>query len=270
MQLYQKRSRTERNIAAAIDNIETFFGEVPTEQAIWNGLRRKDIRREVRYFLWMTAHDAYMVGSNWRRAGYSSELHERGECDVCGQTESMNHILSECAAPGQKEIWRLTEALWKQRNQKWPRPSLGAILSCAIAPFKTSKGKPKTGDAHLYTILVTKSAHLIWKIRNERVIQDDDQPARPPISQREIRARWETAINARLSEDRALTNAGKYGKKALAKSVIERTWSNILRDEDNLPHDWWRGDTEVLVGIGSPRQGEEGASETSWSDDDAS
>ena len=270
MQSYQKRTRTESNIVAAIDNIESFFGEIPTEQAIWNGIRRKDIRREVRYFLWMTAHDTYMVGSNWRRAGYSPELHERGECKVCGQTESMNHILSECDAPGQKEVWSLARSLWKQRNRKWPRPFLGAVLSCAIAPFKTSKGKPKTGDARLYTILVTESAHLIWKIRNERVIQEDNQPARPPATRREIRARWESTINARLSEDCALTDAGKYGGKALAKSTVERTWSKVLRDEDDLPHDWWRGKTEVLVGINRPRLGDGDASEISWSDDGVS
>ena len=165
-------------------------------------------------------------------------------------------------------VWSLAKSLW--RNRKWPRPSLGAVLSSAIAPFKTKEGKPKTGDARLYRILMTDSAHLIWKIRNERVIQDDNQPARPPITRREIRARWETAINARISEDCALTNASKYGAKALAKSVVERTWSKVLHDEDSLPHDWWRGNAEVLVGRARPRLGEEGASETGWSDDDAS
>ena len=216
----------------------------------------------------MTAHDAYMVGTNWQRAGYSPELHERGECSVCGQTETMGHILSECAAPGQKEVWQLAEAFWRQRNKKWPRPSLGAILSSPIAPFRTKKNKPKTGDARLYRILITESAHLIWKIRNERVIRDDNEPARPPITRREINARWKTAMNARLAEDCALTNPGKYGKKALPKSLVERTWSKTLKNEDDLPHDWWRGYTEVLVGIGSFRHGDEGTSETSWSDDD--
>ena len=269
MQSYQKRTRTENNMIAAIDNIESFFGEVPSAHAIWNGIRHKDIRREVRYFLWMAAHDAYMIGSNWQRAGYSPELRERGECQVCGQIESMGHILSECDAPGQKEIWALAESFWKQRNKKWPRPSVGAVLSCAVAPFKTKKGKPKSGDARLYRILMTESAHLIWKIRNERVIKEEDQPPRPPITRQEIHARWRTAMNARLAEDCALTNAGKYGKKALAKSLVERTWSKTLQDEDDLPHDWWRGNSEVLVGMDCLRLREEGASEISWSDDDA-
>lgn len=270
METYQKRPRTVDNLTRAIDNIDCFFGITPSESAIWKGLRHKDIRKEVRYFLWMAAHDAYMIGTNWQRANYSPELQQRGECEICGRTETMEHILSECDAPGQRQIWQMAKLLWKKRNKKWPRPSLGAILSCPIAPFVTKQGKPKTGDARLYRILMTESAHLIWKLRNERVIRQSDEAAKGTATRDEISARWLAALNARLTEDCALTDPGKYGKRALKPGLVERTWSSTLDHEDDLPHEWWRGRTGVLVGIDPIKLGDEDVSEASWSDDDTS
>jgi hypothetical protein len=62
----------------------------------------------------MSFHDAYMVGSNWLRPGFAPEYQERSECKSCHKTETMEHILTECEAPGQKEIWALAEAMWSK------------------------------------------------------------------------------------------------------------------------------------------------------------
>ncbi|KAH9915666.1 ribonuclease H-like domain-containing protein [Fomitopsis serialis] len=235
MKSYTPRARTTDNMIRAIDNVEVFFDEKPSEATIWRGLRHKDIRREVRYFLWMAMHDAYMVGTNWLRPGYSDEMQERNECKVCRETESMDHILSECNAPGQEQIWSLAKNLWAKRNKTWPRPSLGAVLSCAQAPFKTIKGKRKTGDARLYRILMTESAYLIWKLRNERVIVSDTNPRPTPATSEEIESRWTKALNERLAIDCLMTNTKKYQKKAIKYSVVKRTWTGILKDESSLP-----------------------------------
>ncbi|TFY59887.1 hypothetical protein EVJ58_g5494 [Rhodofomes roseus] len=249
MSTYEQRRRTGDNMIRAIDNIEVFFGEHPTEAHIWTGIRHKDIRREIRYFLWMTMHDAYMVGTNWQRPGYSDELQTRQECAVCGLTESMEHILSECEAPGQKEIWQLAETVWRGKNKKWPRPSLGAVLSSPIAPYKNTKGKPKSGDTRLYRIIMTESAYLIWKIRCERVIGGAENPNQPLPTLQEIQGRWLHAINDRLATDCQLTNSDKYGNKAIRQSLVERTWGGVLKNEDTLPPNWAKGKSEVLVGI---------------------
>ena len=49
--------------------------------------------KEIRYSMWITAHDAYMVGKNWLRDGYSVEMKERHECKIGGEAETMEHIL---------------------------------------------------------------------------------------------------------------------------------------------------------------------------------
>ncbi|TFY51822.1 hypothetical protein EVJ58_g10361 [Rhodofomes roseus] len=249
MSKYQPRRRTQDNMIRTVDNIEVFFGESPSEAQIWKGLRHKDIDKKIRNFLWMTMHDAYMVGTNWQKPSFPAEIQARQECATCGQIESMEHILSECQAPGQELIWSLAKELWTKKNKKWPRPSLGAVLSSPVAPFKTKKGKPKSGDARLYRILMTESAYLIWKVRCERVIQGAENPNAPQLTNQEIRARWVRTMNERLKIDCQLTNTQHYEKKALQKSLVQRTWEHTLRDESSLPPNWMTGKSEVLVGI---------------------
>ena len=90
---YKKRKRTELNVQVAKIEATTLLGAEPSEESLWKAIRHKDISREARYFLWMTFHDAYMVGSNWLRPGFAPEYQERSECKKCHKTESMEHIL---------------------------------------------------------------------------------------------------------------------------------------------------------------------------------
>ncbi|KAJ6594763.1 hypothetical protein B0H19DRAFT_919145 [Mycena capillaripes] len=111
-------------------------------------------------------------------------------------------------------------------------------MACAA----TKKGD--AGTTHLYRILMSESAHLIWRLRCERVIREQDF-----ASNREIHNRWLKSINNRLGMDCALINGAKWGKKVIKKLLVLVTWSKTLKNEDNLPKDWtW--ETEVLVGIG--------------------
>ncbi|KAJ7820510.1 hypothetical protein B0H14DRAFT_2371987, partial [Mycena olivaceomarginata] len=110
-----------------------------------------------------------------------------------------------------------------------------------LAKFKDTQGKHGPYDARLYRIIVSESAYLIWKFRNERDIQNESAP---PI---EIHNRWEQAINNRLEFDCRSTNP-KYGKKASPRSKIIRTWEGTLKDEMYLPPDW-TNKIGVLVGI---------------------
>jgi len=70
-----------------------------------------------------------------------------------------------------------------------------------------------------------------------------------PASEREIKSRWCWTVNNRLALDCALTDTMKYGKKGLRKSVVRKTWTGVLRDEDRLPEEWFR-ESGVLVGVG--------------------
>ncbi|KAJ7929772.1 hypothetical protein B0H13DRAFT_1549275, partial [Mycena leptocephala] len=83
-----------------------------------------------------------------------------------------------------------------------------------------------------------------WRLRNERVIDRDGEPA----SEQEIINRWNYHINYRLQVDITLANRRPDGKKpALAPKKILDTWSGTLDDEGKMPANWLR-EPRVLVG----------------------
>ncbi|KAJ7145159.1 hypothetical protein C8R43DRAFT_1013049 [Mycena crocata] len=46
-----------------------------------------------------------------------------------------------------------------------------------------------------------------------------------------------------------MTNEVKWGEKSMKKASVQKTWSEVLKNENNLPKDWTR-ETGVVVGIG--------------------
>lgn len=96
---------------------------------------------------------------------------------------------------------------------------------------------------------MSESAYLIWKLRNERTTPNNENGRTASHTPDEIQQRWLRAINERLESDCKLTDKKKYKKKALKQSLVEKTWEGTLLNEGELPHNWARGKTEVLVGI---------------------
>lgn len=108
-----------------------------------------------------------------------------------------------------------------------------------------------TGKSRLFKIIVLESAHLIWKLRCERVIKNEGIKEKYH-TETEIYNRWVHAINMRFKFDRLLTDTKRYGKKALKVETVLKTWSGILLNKDNLLDNWIRK-TGVLVGM-APRR----------------
>jgi hypothetical protein len=83
----------------------------------------------------------------------------------------MEHIMMECCAPGQEEIWRLAELLIKKKTKSWPGNNFSIILSSQTGEFKSRNGKIDAGAGRFYRIVMAEAEHLIWKLCNKRVIQ---------------------------------------------------------------------------------------------------
>ncbi|KAK7016573.1 hypothetical protein R3P38DRAFT_2377907, partial [Favolaschia claudopus] len=132
--------------------------------------------------------------------------------------------------------------LWLKKTKNPLRPLIGEIMACALIKQGSKPGTTDKGTSRLYRILVSESAHLIWRLRNERRIQGKD-----PASEREITMRWMKAINLRLELDREMADRQKWGRKAAPKSLTLKTWRGVLLNEDTLPDDWI-GESQVLVG----------------------
>ena len=92
---------------------------------------------------------------------------------------------------------------------------------------------------------MSESALLIWKLRNERRIQNLDDKE---FSHQKIHNRWLKAINNQLELDKLMTDDNKYQTKAINSELVLNTWKGTLKDEELLPRNWLYT-PEVLVGI---------------------
>jgi len=228
--------------------VERTTKHLPTDATIWLSIRNKDITRTIRVFLWKVMHNAHKCGDYWLQI---PDFEHQSKCSECNVEDSMTHILTECNAPGQKEVWNLSKNLWLTKHNHWPKvDNLGVITGCSLAKFPNGKGQCKLGAEHLYCILMTESAHLIWRIRCEHIIQRNDKEQWHTAQ--EIKNRWHCAINKRLTLDQAMTNK-RYETKAISFQTVLCTWSGTLQDELSLP-DNWINYSGVLVGIKPPEQ----------------
>lgn len=218
-------------------------GKQPTDATIWHGIRHKDISRNISDFLWRATHQSQRVGRYWNHIpGYE----QRALCPLCEEEESMEHILVNCTSPERQVIWTLAEKAWQKKHESWPPIHMGNIIGAPLAKFDDAEGRRLPGATRLYRILMTESAHLIWKIRCERRIQRTDIEG-DTHSQAEITNRWFAAMNTRLRLDCEMTHV-KYGKRKLDCRTVERTWNGLLNDEKDLPPAWAK--PGFLVGMG--------------------
>ncbi|KAJ7624010.1 hypothetical protein B0H17DRAFT_963997 [Mycena rosella] len=241
------RKATNDNIQKIKEASKVNFSTTPKSSAIWKLIRRKDIGRNVKNFLWKTLHSAHRIGKYWE---HIPECEDRVNCMHCAEVKSLEHILLvECALSHQKEIWELAKTLWAKMHQHWPELSMGSLMGCGLASFKDEKGEPLDRHERLYRILISESMHLIWKLRCECVIGCNGEP----LIMHEVHNRWLKNINERLEEDMNLTNYLKFGRQhSLLPSVVIDTWKGTLLEEEKLPDDWLRV-TGVLVGMAPMR-----------------
>ncbi len=238
------RDATELMINQILASIEHTYGVQYRPKDLWYAIRQKDVPRSARDFWWKAFHNALRVGSFWEHIpGYE----QRAVCSVCGGTESLEHILLECTAPGQETVWKLVRETLQRKRIPVPTWSLGAVLGSIAVPFTRKGENPLSGPGRrLFRILLTESVHLIWRLRCHRVIECENNPEIWPTNLHVVN-KWRAVMNRRLRLDCALA-ALRYGKRGLDRKLVIGTWRGILADEDRLPEDWTKR-AGVLVGI---------------------
>lgn len=242
------RKGSENNLGRIQACAEAYYAHTPKYETIWASTRHKDLTKKTQEFLWKGIHNAFKIGSFWKNI---PNYEHRGTCPHCDTEESMEHILTECTAPGRSIIWNLANELWRKRSQTPIPENYGALLGCCLTTYKKANGKSDQGLNRLFRIIVSESMYLIWKIRCERAITWDNDPTKFH-SPYEIHNKWVQTINARLKMDSVRTNTKIFKKKAIEPKIVLKTWKNCLHD--NI-HDIknWCGKTGVLVGI-TPRR----------------
>lgn len=241
------RPTTTRNIQSTRDAIHIFNGNLETDESLWKGIRNRNIRTKIQQFLYKTMHGTQKIGSFWRNI---NNYETRQSCNTCDEIETMEHILIHCNAAPSQIIWDLAKNLWPHPPQFWPDISLGIILGCgsiripemvarATRPRERNQATAPKGATRLLHILLSESAHLIWVLRCERVIQNIAHTTN------EIKNRWTRAINIRLTDDKITATRIKRDTRSI--QTAKNTWEHVLSNQMDLPTDWISS-REVLVG----------------------
>ncbi|KAG7440645.1 uncharacterized protein BT62DRAFT_910087, partial [Guyanagaster necrorhizus] len=157
--------------------------------------------------------------------------------------EDMEHIMTVCSSTGQKEVWKLTEKLLEKHGILCQHTlSMTNILACAIPVFKAPNRNRDRRKEWFYDITISLSMQVIWNAQYERVIQNHNTPFSPV----QMQNRWWKRVQNRLDLDRLMMHKW-FGKKALQKALVIKTWSGMMDDEHQLLEDWTEAD-RVLVG----------------------
>jgi ribonuclease HI len=93
-------------------------------------MKNKDFMEKAQEFLWKCTHDAFKIGKFWQNV---TNYENRSTCVTCGIEESMEHILTECDAPGRETIWKIANDLWKKRSPNPIPTNYGTILGCGLS-----------------------------------------------------------------------------------------------------------------------------------------
>jgi hypothetical protein len=73
--------------------------------------------------------------------------------------------------------------------------------------------------SRLYQIIVSEAAYLIWRLRNNRVINE-----KACESHTEAQNRLDYIIKNREKIDSLLTNKYRYKRRAMKKGIVRNTW----------------------------------------------
>ncbi|KAK0476312.1 hypothetical protein IW261DRAFT_1339729 [Armillaria novae-zelandiae] len=114
------------------------------------------------------------------------------------------------------------------------------FLSCGIQPQSFRRNRTKKGAEQFHRILISESVHQIWKMRNDRVINNKDHYT-------VCEQWWLHTLNHHMKLDCELTDWRKFAK-AIRKFLVLTTWEGALLDEGFLQENWTK-DSGVLVGI---------------------
>lgn len=215
-----------------------------TAAMIWKSIRHPDFQRKIVDFLWKILHNAHRVGSYWNKI---PGLEARSQCTECGVEDTMEHILFHCRAYGRRAVWVHAQLLWEKKGLQWKPVCLESLVSAGIPEQEMTGSQIRPAHTRLWRLLVTESAHLIWRLRCERVIGHEGDDGWHH-TEKAVTTQWLRAINNRLRQDVTRANP-RFGRLALKSELVKETWGDLIPPPDYTNKRWIERIDRVLVGI---------------------
>ncbi|EJD36216.1 hypothetical protein AURDEDRAFT_24476, partial [Auricularia subglabra TFB-10046 SS5] len=132
----------------------------------------------------------------------------------------LEHILFECLDSGHETIWGMARVFLRHKHIDMDM-NIGLVLGCASAP--ADRFMQGISTARAFSIVVSESAFLAWKIRCEKRMEHRNDPEWRP-NNAAVSERWQKMMRRRVSQDFRLTDARIFGRKALKRALVHETW----------------------------------------------
>lgn len=235
------RRTTNRNTERIRVDLRHCNGELETDGAIWESLRRQPVRPKIQDFLYKSIHGTHKIGRYWLNI---ESCEDRCKCTTCNEEESLDHILTECPANTRTTICTAARTIWPYEEELWPPITPGTILGCGLLEVKIKNLAADqnqnehanetvliSGATRLTKILISEAAYLIWALRCGRVISNRT------YNMEAVETAWRRALNKRLSED--VNTATKIVRREEYTKLISNTWAEAFwKRHGDLAEDW--------------------------------
>ena len=184
-------AQTWRRMQAIKENLIIRWNTRIDEEKIWRELDNiKNMK--IQEFVWKIIHNRIKCGEFFQHI----PMWQDKQFCMCGQIESIEHILLECTESKQQELWKEVKKIWEKITKiEWKRISMNDILG--IGSIRLEGGNDKKLVKEVLITLVTTAIWSIWKNRNNRVFNEKVETDKMQIEtwkadlEREIKIEYE-------------------------------------------------------------------------------
>lgn len=179
----------------AAQRLATTTGYKPRIKDMITATWKLPVNNNVKDFIWKVQLKLPKCGEYFSNMG--EKWREKGNC-VCGERESIEHILFQCEQNENGRIWEQV----KNWGDMEPEYEIGTedIISLSQRRIAQEKGKHRKQFDHIKerkrTTLIAYGAWAIWKARSKRVMNETQQNDEEAIEtlkkdlQRRVQAEW--------------------------------------------------------------------------------
>lgn len=159
---------TWRRIEEIKQNLENKWNIKTEEEKIWKEISKIN-NKQIEDFIWKMIHNRIKCGKFFQ---HIPNWQEKQFC-MCGEVESIEHILLKCKESKQGKVWKEVRKIWKKiTSLKWKKLSIQDIMGIGSIRLNKAKNKNKELMTEVMKTLVTTAVWSIWKNRNEWIFNN--------------------------------------------------------------------------------------------------
>ena len=156
-------------------------------------------------FIWKLIHNHHKVGNWFKRI---SNWQDKAICE-CRETETIDHILTECKLNRSEDIWQEAKETWKKnnRNFQWIKPNVKILRGLGAIKLREQEKPAPEWLNERYIEIVTETTWLIQNIRNKRIFD------KIKLTKEEATKKWKETMNDKLETEKTIIKIKEKIKK---------------------------------------------------------